>query len=334
MRPTVHCHLVNGPFGDPVVYADVMFERRALLFDIGEIGALGPRKLLRISHVFVTHAHMDHFSGFDRLLRLLLGRTKAVALYGPAGFIDRVDHKLHAYTWNVIHRYAGNLTLDVCELHEGGALRQARFRSESAFEREMMPEARLNGDQLTSIGPLTVRCAMLDHGTPCLGFAVEEPAHVNIWKTRLDERGLQAGPWLRDFKRAVLQNAPAGTPIHALLRTEQGSLPLAVPLGEIRNCAVVTEGQKVAYVVDVRPSSTNSERIDRLAFGTDILFLECAFLEADAAQAAQKNHLTAHQAGLLARRAQVKRLIPCHFSMRYTGLGSVLCEEAQRAFRP
>src|SRR5579875_3213772 len=91
MRPSIHCELVNGPFGDPAVYADIMFERRALLFDLGDIRELPPRKLLRVTHVFVSHTHMDHFSGFDHLLRLMLGREKTIALYGPAGFIDKVD---------------------------------------------------------------------------------------------------------------------------------------------------------------------------------------------------------------------------------------------------
>jgi ribonuclease Z len=255
-----------------------------------------------------------------------------VALYGPAGFIDRIEHKLRAYTWNVIRRYAGNLIFNVYEVHEGGALRHASFCSGSEFQREMIREIRLDGDLLVSITPLTVRCAVLDHGTPCLGFAVEEPVHVNIWKTRLDERGLGVGPWLKDFKRAILQDAPANTPIHALRRTAQASVSVTLPLGEIRDSAIVTAGQKIAYVVDVRNSATNTERIERLAFGADILFLECAFLEADAVQAARKNHLTAHQAGALARRAQVKRLVPCHFSMRYSDAGNILWEEAQRAF--
>jgi ribonuclease Z len=48
--------------------------------------------------VFVSHAHMDHFAGFDRLLRVTLGRDKSIALFGPAGFIDRVEHKLAGYT--------------------------------------------------------------------------------------------------------------------------------------------------------------------------------------------------------------------------------------------
>ena len=90
MRLIVNYRLINGPFGDPLLYAEIMFERRALPFVIGDIATPVPRELSRVSHVFVGHAHMDHFAGFDRLLRLLLGRDKTLALYGPAGFIDSV----------------------------------------------------------------------------------------------------------------------------------------------------------------------------------------------------------------------------------------------------
>ena len=127
MRPIVHCQLINGPLGDPVMYCEIMFERRALLFDIGDITVLAPRQLLRVSHVFVSHTHMDHFAGFDHLLRLLLGRDKTVALYGPSGFIDRVEHKLKAYTWNVVRSYAGNLVLEAYEVQDNGIVHCARF---------------------------------------------------------------------------------------------------------------------------------------------------------------------------------------------------------------
>jgi ribonuclease Z len=98
MRPIFQSELVNRPFGDPGVYLDLKFERRALLFDIGDIAALPTRKLLRISDVFVSHTHMDHFSGFDHLLRVCLGRDTGVRIYGPAPFVERVEHKLAAYT--------------------------------------------------------------------------------------------------------------------------------------------------------------------------------------------------------------------------------------------
>ena len=102
MRHLFEPRLVNDPFGDPALYVDLRDERRALLFDLGDISALPPRELLRVSHVFVSHTHMDHFAGFDTLLRVVLGRKTAIALIGGPGFVAQVEHKLLAYTWNVV----------------------------------------------------------------------------------------------------------------------------------------------------------------------------------------------------------------------------------------
>ena len=46
--------LINNPFYDPGLYVDLIFERCARLFDLGDLGRLAPRKLLRVSDTFVT----------------------------------------------------------------------------------------------------------------------------------------------------------------------------------------------------------------------------------------------------------------------------------------
>ena len=116
MRPVLKPSLVNGRYGDPALYIEAMFERRAFMLDLGDITPLRPRKLLRLEHIFVSHTHIDHFVGFDRLLRVLVGRDTKINLYGPAGFIDQVGHKLQAYCWNLANRYLSDLIFVVTEI--------------------------------------------------------------------------------------------------------------------------------------------------------------------------------------------------------------------------
>ena len=77
MRPFLHPNLVNGRTGDPAVYIETLFEKQTVLFDLGDISNLPPRKIHRLDHVFVSHTHIDHFIGFDRLLRVLAGRESS-----------------------------------------------------------------------------------------------------------------------------------------------------------------------------------------------------------------------------------------------------------------
>ena len=52
----------------------------------------------------------------------------------------------------------------------------------------------------------------------------------------------------------------------------------------------------------------------------------------DAALAEERSHLTARQAGELARQAGARKLAPFHFSPRYTGREEELLAEAEQAF--
>jgi ribonuclease Z len=333
VRPLFHPQLVNDRFGDPGLYLEFMFERRALLFDLGELGPLSARKLLRVSHAFVSHAHMDHFSGFDRLLRVCLGRDRRLHLFGPAGFIERVAHKLAAYSWNLVANYANDFTLVVSEFGPDERLETAWFHCQTAFRPEPAGTAPIIDGVLIDEDGFRVRAAVLDHDIPCLAFAIEEKSHVNVWKNRVEAMGFRVGPWLRELKQAVLRGDPEDTPFRVWWREDGTLRETRLPLGELTaEILRVVPGQKIGYVVDAAYHDRNAARIVDLARGADILFIEARFLQEDAEAAARKFHLTAQQAGTLARAAEAKRLVPFHFSTRYTGREDHIIGEAEAAF--
>ncbi|MBI4194381.1 MAG: ribonuclease Z [Betaproteobacteria bacterium] len=334
MRPIFIPQLVNDPFGDPGLYLDFRFEKRALLFDLGDLAALPPKKLLRISDVFVSHTHMDHFVGFDRLLRICLGREMGMRLYGPDGFIDRVEHKLAAYTWNLVENYPTDFVIETWEVDPDWNARGARFRCHRRFQREALEGRRAPDGVLLDDPAFRVRAAFLDHSTACLAFAVEEKTHVNVWKNALVELGLPVGPWLKELKQAAIRGAPDGTPVRARWRDRDGAHERTFPLGELKARVLrLVAGEKLCYVTDVVQSEENARRIAELAADADRLFIECVFLDEDAGHAARKFHLTARQAGGIARAARARLVVPFHFSPRYAERETQLRDELEAAWR-
>ena len=146
--------LVNGRSGDPALYIETLFEKRAIMFDLGDISNLSPRKSQRVEHIFVSHAHIDHFIGFDRLLRVLVGREKIVRLYGPIGFIEHVYHKLASYRWNLVDRIAAELTFDVMEIGSDLMIRTAHLRLKNGFAVEPVRMASFTLDPRSASQPL------------------------------------------------------------------------------------------------------------------------------------------------------------------------------------
>lgn len=321
----VQARLINEPFGDPGLFVDFLFGRRALMFDLGDLAPLSPRELGRVSHVFVSHAHMDHFAGFDRLLRLCLHRPGPLHLAGPVGFADRVAAKLAAYTWNLMDAGSTDFVLVVDEF-DGRIVRRCRFAAREAFARREAARPDLPAGCLLAEDQFVIEGTVLDHGTPCLGFALQERRQVNVRKDALGALALPVGPWLNAAKAAMRRGDPDAT----MFEVEPGR---AVSLAMLAETALrVAPGQRIAYLVDLADTAENVARAVRLAEGAHQLFIEAAFAEADAAIAAARRHLTAGRAGEIARRAGARRVVPFHFSPRYLDRPELLVAEVEAAF--
>ena len=325
--------LVNDVFDDPALIVDLTFRRQSLLFDLGEIGRLPPRKILNISHVFVTHAHMDHFAGFDRLLRICLGRPRILHLYGPEDFIERVHHKLAAYTWNLTPNYETDFTIAAHEVLSATEVKTVEFHGQEAFHPRRWEERGIENGVIVEDDGFYVRSTLVDHGIPCLAFALEERQHLNVWGNVVEEMGLGIGPWINDLKAAIREGAPDDRPIHITWIENGTGREATVPLGRLRDTAVRrSPGQKIGYICDVGFEKSNRDHLVELVKDADELFIEASFMECDADLAEARHHLTARQAGLLARAARVKKVTPFHVSTRYSDCEDEVVEEVFSAF--
>jgi ribonuclease Z len=304
MKPVFHSNAVNSPFGDPVLFVRILRERQALLFDSGDISGLSAGDLMKLTDVFVTHMHIDHFIGFDTIIRALLKRETPVTFYGPFGILDKITTKLKGYTWNLVSEYP--LVVHVFEIRNKN-VRTATFSACNRFEPRDQDE-HTHHESVLDTPLFSVRAVDLEHDIPSLGFSLKEKVHINIDKTKLLHFGLQVGPWLNRLKGYIREGL-----FDAEIDTGSGCHRLS----DLKDIYTITEGQKVSYIVDSSPTKENIEEITQFVADSDALYIEAHFLHEDIEHARRRHHLTARIAGEIARNARVRSLHLLHFSSRY-----------------
>jgi ribonuclease Z len=311
--------LVNGPFEDPCLMIGITRQKRVLLFDLGDVHNLSQTELNKVSDVFVTHMHIDHFIGFDTLLRAILRRPQPLRVFGPEGITDCVWGKLKGYTWNLISGYP--LKIEVYEV-SGRFIRHSSFYAEKGLMPHEKKTREFNGILLEE--PFfRVKGLLLTHGIPVLAYRIDEEVHINIDKDLLKKKGLEVGPWLSEYKEALIKGDQ-----ERLIDTGKGNFRVK----ELKDIAIFTEGQKISYLMDLAIENDNIERVTDFVKGSDYLYTEAYYLHKDIKLAVERNHLTARIAGSIARKAEVKNLIPLHFSLRYKDHPELIIEEAMKAF--
>ncbi len=333
MKPFLLPRLLDPDRYEPGLFVGCLHKKRAFLFDLGPLTNLANRDILKVTDIFITHTHMDHFMGFDYLLRLYLGKEAELNIYGPENIIKNVDGKLRAYTWNLVHNYEGRLLLKVHEITPYRIITEV-FDSRLKFTRnpELAASNNFNGTILEEPW-IKVKCVHLDHQVPCLGFAMEESYRINIVKKELEQLGLAPGSWLSEFKEMIYKNQSEDTVI-SIKPKASDTLLRSYTLGELkRKITKLTRGMKLAYITDVIGNDENFRKIKTLITDSDILFIEAGFLEQDAEIAKKTYHLTAMEAGTLAGDAKVRYFQIFHYSFRYKGMEQALVEEANKAYR-
>jgi ribonuclease Z len=136
----------------------------------------------------------------------------------------------------------------------------------------------------------TLDAHLLSHPVESYGYRLTEPDGRRMLPALLAERGI-GGPDVGRLQREGVLNGVA---------LEDVSEPRA--------------GQRFAFVMDTRLC----DGVYALAEGCDLLVIESTFLDEDQSLATDHGHLTAGQAGRVARDARVRHLVLTHFSQRYS----------------
>jgi ribonuclease Z len=324
MRSSFLTRLVNGTLFDPVVFVRILNLKSTLLFDCGRMAGLSNREILSLDSIFISHLHMDHFMGFDQILRVILHRQRPLNLYGPEGIVEKVTRKLASYTWNLTEDYP--LEIVIHEIRENDVI-TCSARARDSFVPCLITTSPRLDTAIVSQSIYSIDATVLDHNVPCLGFVLKEPYHINIKASRFYELGYRAGPWIGIFKESILSGC-----MDDMIEVPSTTGIVRIRVDDLFNeLVIITKGYKIAYITDIRASDDNLKRIGELAEDVDILFIEAYYLAERQHQAYEKAHLTAAQAGMIARILRAKKVVPMHISPRYHDRTDKIMEELDSA---
>jgi ribonuclease Z len=186
-------------------------------------------------------------------------------------------------------------------------------RACNAFVPCLSTGSRREGAAIASQSIYSIDAMVLDHNVPCLGFVLKEPYHINIKASRFNELGYRAGEWIGVLKESIL-----GGRMDDMIEVSTTTGILLQGVDDLFNkLVIITKGCKIAYITDIRACDENLKRIGELAEDVDMLFIEAYYLAERGRQAYEKAHLTAAQAGMIARMLRARKVVPMHISPRY-----------------
>lgn len=259
-----------------------------ILFDPGE----GTQRQLLLAGVpvsavtciCITHFHGDHCLGLPGVVQRMAldGVTRPVTVAFPAAGAAYFDRLHHA---SVFEDRLDLRPLPVAPPPDGTPVPVLRDPGAS----------------------LTLWAASLAHGTPTVGWRVEEDAGRTMLPDRLAAAGV-IGPAVGRLQR-------------------EGAVEVAGRLVRLEEVSTARPGQRAAVVMD----TGRCRGAPSLADAADLLVCEATFARSEEALATRYGHLTAGQAGRLAAGAGARRLVLTHFSQRYPDVGPLL-EEARAAY--
>jgi ribonuclease Z len=229
----------------------------------------------KISHIFISHLHGDHYFGLVGLINTfnLLTHTQELHIFGPAPLQQIIEMQLKVADTKMCY------PLFFHTLTQAGIL--------------------VDNEKIR------ISCFRTNHRIECYGFVFEEK--VGKRKLLIDKvRKLQI-------------------PVSFFTSLQHG-LDYITPKGEkIKNETVTAapgKGKKYSFCADTKYDESIIEYIT----DSDMIYHETTYLDNMKEKAEERFHSTTRQAALIAKKANVKKLLIGHFSSKYAVLDAFATE--------
>ncbi len=258
------------------------YKNEDILIDCGEGTQRQIRKAkinpCKITRLLITHLHSDHVLGIPGLFQTLNlnGYKKILKIYGPRGTKNFIENIFKTFV-------TIKIKTEVHEIEKG-----------KVFETE----------------DLTISALPLEHGTPTLGFSIQENDKLRINKAKLNQLNLSKP----DFEK-----------IPQLLKKK--NIKINNKIIKYKELTYLEKGRKISIILDTKLCPN----IKILAKDSDIAIIESTFLHQNEMVGLYK-HLTAEQAAKTAKQANVKKLYLTHLSQRYEHKQNLILAQAKNFF--
>jgi ribonuclease Z len=223
----------------------------------------------RISHIFISHLHGDHYFGLVGLLNSfsLLGHQQDLHVFAPAPLQQIIELQLKVADTTLCYKL---------------------------FFHELKSEGVLVEDE-----KFIVKCFPTNHRIQCFGFSFHEKRKPR----KLDPEKAKEFRIPSSFYDRLQKGEDYTNQEGQVIRNELVTKPGAV-------------GKTYAFCADTKYDESIIPHIR----DADLIYHETTYLDALKLRAAERFHSTSKEAALIAKKANVKKLLIGHFSSKYDTL--------------
>lgn len=191
--------------------------------------------------------------------------------------LDKVNHEIHCYYPASGEKY----------------FKRLRFGTIYHETIKVIPHPIEEEGLVRDTGTFKIEAYYLEHGVDNLGWRITEYDRRKFDREKLEQAGIR-GPLVKELE-------------------EKGTVTVDGKVTALDEVSWIRKGDVLAVVIDTRKCPQAVE----IARGAKLLLCESTYLDAERDLARKHYHMTAKEAGEIAKEAGVDKLVLTHFSARY-----------------